>query len=197
MIGGDFESPEIIDNQLLTLKKKVENGIEAQTVNEIPVFIRNCKKEEFGSKLFRYTSTEKFMSAFLKKYEGKDFRSIETEEAVFEKTGLQFVVPELREDEYFLEKAANGNLPALITENDIKGVVHTHTTYSDGLNTLEEMANAAQKMGYEYIAISDHSKAAFYANGLKEDRLRQQWDCLLYTSPSPRDRQKSRMPSSA
>ena len=175
LIGGAFNQSEIIDNQLLTLKKEKDSGIEAHTINEIPVFIRNCKKEEFGSKLFKFTATKKFMSSFLKKYDGKDFRGLENESEVFEKTGLTFIVPELREDEYFLEKAAAGNLPELITKKDIKGVVHTHTTYSDGLNTLEEMAQAAQKMGYEYIAISDHSKAAFYANGLKEDRLRQQW----------------------
>ena len=175
LIAGDYNQSEIIDNQLLTLKKEIENGIEAQTINEVPVFVRNCKKADFGSKLFRYTSTKEFMSAFLKKYEGTDFRGIEKEETVFEKAKLPFIAPELRESEYFLEKAIEGNLPELITEKDIKGVVHTHTTYSDGLNTLEEMATAAQSMGYEYIAISDHSKAAFYANGLKEDRLRQQW----------------------
>ncbi len=175
LIAGDYDQSEIIDNQLLTLKKEIENGIETQTINEIPVFLRNCKKEDFGSKLFRYTSTKEFMSAFLKKYEGTDFRGIEKEEAIFEKASLPFIAPELRESEYFLEKAIEGNLPELITKEDIKGVIHTHTTYSDGLNTLEEMANAAQSMGYEYIAISDHSKAAFYANGLKEDRLRQQW----------------------
>ncbi len=175
LIAGDYDQSEIIDNQLLTLKKEIENGIEAQTINEIPVFLRNCKKEDFGSKLFRYTSTKEFMSAFLKKYEGTDFRGIEKEEAIFEKASLPFIAPELRESEYFLEKAIEGNLPELIKKEDIKGVIHTHTTYSDGLNTLEEMANAAQSMGYEYIAISDHSKAAFYANGLKEDRLRQQW----------------------
>ncbi len=175
LIAGDYDQSEIIDNQLLTLKKEIENGIEAQTINEIPVFLRNCKKEDFGSKLFRYTSTKEFMSAFLKKYEGTDFRGIKKEETIFEKASLPFIAPELRESEYFLEKAIEGNLPELITKEDIKGVIHTHTTYSDGLNTLKEMANAAQSMGYEYIAISDHSKAAFYANGLKEDRLRQQW----------------------
>ncbi len=175
LIAGDYDQSEIIDNQLLTLKKEIENGIEAQTINEVPVFVRNCKKADFGSKLFRYTSTKEFMSAFLKKYEGTDFRGIEKEATIFEKAKLPFIAPELRESEYFLEKAIEGKLPELITEKDIKGVVHTHTTYSDGLNTLEEMATAAQSMGYEYIAISDHSKAAFYANGLKEDRLRQQW----------------------
>ena len=62
----------------------------------------------------------------------------------------------------------------MIEKDDIKGVIHSHTTYSDGLNTLEEMVNASKELGYEYIGITDHSKSAFYANGLKPDRVLEQ-----------------------
>ena len=84
-----------------------------------------------------------------------------------------YLEPELREnaENNYTEKE-NANL---VTVGSIKGVVHTHTTYSDGVNTLSEMAQAAQHLGYQYIGISDHSQAAFYANGLKEDRVMQQW----------------------
>ena len=64
----------------------------------------------------------------------------------------------------------------MINLGDIKGVIHTHTTWSDGLHSTREMAKMAQHLGYQYIGISDHSKAAFYANGLKEDRVQAQWD---------------------
>ena len=74
-----------------------------------------------------------------------------------------------------LQRAISGNLPTLIKIGDIKGVIHTHTTYSDGLHTISDMANAAQRLGYGYIGITDHSKAAFYANGMKEDRVFEQW----------------------
>lgn len=175
IIAGDYDSTEVFDNQLLTQKETTEKGIEATTVSGISAFIRNCQKEEFGSKVFRYTAHETFMKSFLKKFEGKDFRGIEKESEIFEKVNIPFIEPELRESDYFLEKAIENKLPKLITEKDIRGVVHTHTTYSDGLHTLDEMAGAAQASGYGYIVISDHSKSAFYANGLKEDRLRAQW----------------------
>ncbi len=175
LIAGDYDPKEIFDGEFLTEKNKIDNGVEAFTVNEIPVFIRNCKKEEFGSKLFRYTATEEFMNSFLEQFKGTDFRNLETEQAVFEKVKLPPIEPELRETTYFLAKATENNLLKLIEEKDLKGVVHNHTTYSDGLHTLEEMANAAKDLGYEYIVISDHSKSAFYANGLKEERLHEQW----------------------
>ena len=65
-------------------------------------------------------------------------------------------------------------LPDVITEKDIKGIIHTHSNWSDGSNTIEEMAKACISKGFEYLVISDHSKSAFYANGLKEERIREQ-----------------------
>jgi DNA polymerase (family X) len=94
---------------------------------------------------------------------------------VFDKANLPFIAPELRENGSVLTLAAANQLPDLINLGDIKGVIHTHTTYSDGLHSVEEMAKTAQHLGYQYIGITDHSKAAFYANGLKEDRVLAQW----------------------
>jgi DNA polymerase (family X) len=84
------------------------------------------------------------------------------------------IAPALREKETILAKAASGPLPELIKPTDIKGIIHCHSTWSDGSDSLEDMANAAIKQGYEYLVISDHSKSAFYANGLQEDRIIQQ-----------------------
>lgn len=87
----------------------------------------------------------------------------------FLKNNLPFIEPERRHSAVVWEEKA------LIDVSDIRGVVHAHSTWSDGLNSLEEMAEACRKQGYEYLAITDHSRAAFYANGLSEERVVAQW----------------------
>ncbi|MCK9410254.1 MAG: DNA polymerase/3'-5' exonuclease PolX [Bacteriovoracaceae bacterium] len=101
-------------------------------------------------------------------------KSIKSEEDIYKAVGLQYVEPELREDLGEIEASATGKLPTLVTWNDIRGTFHCHTNYSDGHNTLTEMAAAAQKLGWEYLGIADHSKVAAYANGLTEDRVKKQ-----------------------
>jgi DNA polymerase (family 10) len=100
-----------------------------------------------------------------------------SEEELYERAGMQFVPPELREDQGEIEGAIDGKLPHdLLTLADIKGMVHCHTTYSDGKHTLEQMVGAAEEMGMKYITITDHSPTAFYAGGLKVEELYRQWD---------------------
>src|SRR5436190_7692603 len=90
---------------------------------------------------------------------------------------MQYIPPELREDEGEIEAALAGKLPEdLVTIDDIRGMVHCHTTYSDGKQTIEEMVRAAESMGMKYITITDHSPTAFYAGGVTLDRLKRQWD---------------------
>lgn len=97
-----------------------------------------------------------------------------TEEEIFNALGMDYIPPELRENHGEIEAALNGTLPDLVRAEDIRGIFHVHTTYSDGRATLKEMAEAAFKLGYQYIGISDHSQSAFYAHGLTaEDVLRQ------------------------
>ena len=93
-----------------------------------------------------------------------------TEEGIYETLGLPWIPPELRENCGEIEAALEGRLPKLIETRDIRGDLHMHTTATDGRGTLEEMAAAAQALGYEYIAITDHSKALAMANGLDEQR---------------------------
>ena len=99
---------------------------------------------------------------------------ITTEEQLFQKLGLPFLPPELREGLGEIEAAETGGLPVLVEERDIRGVFHNHTTESDGHNTLEEMTAAAQTLGFEYLGIADHSKSSFQARGLEEARLARQ-----------------------
>lgn len=91
--------------------------------------------------------------------------------------GMQFVPPELREDWGEIEAALEHRLPAdLVTAKDIQGNVHSHTTWSDGVNSLEEMARAAKALGYTYFTVTEHSQTSGYAGGLTLERLKQQWD---------------------
>jgi len=97
-----------------------------------------------------------------------------TEEEVFRQVGLPYIEPELRENRGEIEAARAGNLPRLVTVEDMRGDLHAHTKASDGRNSLSEMAAAARALGYEYLAITDHSRHLTIANGLDEKRLRKQ-----------------------
>ena len=192
LIGTEDAIDSIFKNEILLLEKedKKNNHYLCRITNGKPVGIYTCSPKEFGSKLFRYSSSDEFLEAFIKDTKGIDFKNLEKETAIFEKAKLPFIHPELRElPEYkntgsgmaapsnnILALAKNNKLPQLIEAEDIKGVVHSHTTWSDGINSVKEMAEYSKSLGYEYIVITDHSKAAFYANGLKEDRVLQQME---------------------
>ena len=93
-----------------------------------------------------------------------------TEEEIYKTLGLAWIPPELRENAGEIEAAAEGRVPELVELQDIRGDIHMHTTETDGRASLEEMAEAAKKLGYQYVAITDHSKAIAMANGLDEKR---------------------------
>jgi DNA polymerase (family 10) len=97
-----------------------------------------------------------------------------TEADIYAALGMQYIEPELREDMGEIEAAINHSLPILIQQQDLRGVLHAHSTWSDGKNTIREMAEACMARGYAYLGLTDHSKVAAYAGGLSEERLRQQ-----------------------
>ena len=100
-----------------------------------------------------------------------------TERQIYKQLRMDYIPPELREDEGEIEAASAGKLPDdLVTEADVKGMVHCHTTYSDGIHTLEAMVRGAEEMGMKYMTITDHSPTAVYAGGLNIDRLERQWE---------------------
>lgn len=101
---------------------------------------------------------------------------LESESDFFAALGLDEIPPELREGLGEIEAAASGSLPELVVSEDIKGALHCHSTYSDGGATIEEMAEAARERGWKYIGITDHSQAAFYAGGMKRDKVLRQHD---------------------
>jgi DNA polymerase (family 10) len=97
-----------------------------------------------------------------------------TEEAFYRRLGLQYIPPEIREDQGEIELAEKGKVPKLVELSDINGDVHVHTNWSDGRDSIEAMAQAAKALGYQYMAITDHSAGRGIAHGLSEERLRQQ-----------------------
>lgn len=126
-------------------------------------------------KLFRTTGSPEFIEAFQKSFPDLKFsNNTESDDSVFANLNLSFIPPCLRESGKIIQKAKENPLPPLIQPEDIKGLIHSHSNWSDGMNTIEEMANELIQKGYEYLVISDHSKSAFYANGLSEERIREQ-----------------------
>jgi DNA polymerase (family 10) len=97
-----------------------------------------------------------------------------SEEEVFQALGMQYIVPELREDMGEIQSALEHRLPNVVQKEDIKGIFHVHSHYSDGISGIAELAAEAKALGYGYIGISDHSQSAFYAQGLKKDDILRQ-----------------------
>lgn len=96
---------------------------------------------------------------------------LETEDQLFQLAGVQFIPVELREGIDEIRRAVDGTIPRLIQMEDLQGVMHVHSTWSDGQNSIQQLADHAKLLGYRYLLLCDHSKAAFYANGLDEKRL--------------------------
>ncbi|PRD48597.1 DNA polymerase/3'-5' exonuclease PolX [Sphingobacterium haloxyli] len=105
-----------------------------------------------------------------------DIPELASEEAIYEALGLSYIEPELREGSGEINWAKNGELPELITYADLKGTLHNHSTYSDGVHSLEQMATYCKdELGLSYFGICDHSKTAVYASGLPIERVKEQW----------------------
>ena len=130
-----------------------------------------CHPADFGWELIQTTGSAAHVAALEKILAGKSV-SGKTEQEIYALAGLDFVEPELREGNLELDWAAQQKLPQLIHYNDLRGSLHNHSTWSDGINTLEEMAlYCRDELKLDYLGICDHSKSAFYAQGLNELRV--------------------------
>lgn len=137
-----------------------------------------------GVKVYIQRSMKELAAFHLESEEGRKLwvelfdisEGCQTEEEIFTKAGLPYIAPELRHWPNIIELAKSGQLPKLIEASDMRGELHEHTVWSDGGNTVREMAEAALARGYEYLAITDHSPLVGVANGLNRDRLLQQID---------------------
>ena len=107
-------------------------------------------------------------------FKGKKRLDADSEEALYKNLGLSYVPPELREGRGEVELAEQDKIPQLIDSKDITGVLHVHSTWSDGTASIQDMAEKARRLGYKWMGLSDHSKAASYAHGLDDGRLKKQ-----------------------
>ena len=162
-----------------------ENKVSILLGNGLQVDVRMLAKENFGAALLYFTGSKAHnvglrgraldMGWTLNEYalttvKGGQVVAGKTEEEIYAKLGLDYIEPELREMTGEIEAAEDHKLPQLIKLADIRGDLQMHTTASDGRNSIEEMGQAAKKLGYEYIALTDHSKAVTVANGLDDKR---------------------------
>jgi len=120
-------------------------------------------------------------------FEGEKPIPLQNEEEIYRALGLAYVPPELREDTGEIEAAENDRLPDLVKLEDIKGAFHIHTEFSDGVDSIDKMVDAAKKTGLSYIGISDHSRSAYYAGGLKADDVYRQWEIIDRLNGEDRD----------
>ena len=181
-LTGEIRRKMPIVNAIEILTTASEEEMEAfilELAEEIPellsykgyaVEITQVEEAYFGMEQFEKSASKEFLEAADIEYE-----AYEEEESIFLEWDMAFVDPEYRESAMAVDQAKYGMLPDLITNEDMLGVVHNHSTYSDGLHTLKEMSDYTRDNGFQYLVMSDHSKAAFYADGLKEDQVEAQW----------------------
>ena len=167
---------------------KKEQRFEQVSITEDQVFFKGkgegCENVLFGfycvpkdklyNTLFQTSCSETFLDAWKEISKWDENIEYDSEEHIFSSAGIHPIPVYRRENPAVIHQAKMNPLPEVIMPKDIKGIIHSHSNWSDGVNTLEQMATAAKERGLQYLVISDHSKSAFYANGLSEERIRAQ-----------------------
>ena len=158
----------------LVLMEKNESDILYKLSVGIKIRLYSCSSMERMKLIFMKGCAEEFATAFAQQFPHIDYPSCDNEEAIFSQAAVNFIPNCQREFASTIDRAKLHALLPLIKVTDIKGIIHSHSNWSDGSNTIEEMAKNAILKGFEYLVISDHSKSAFYANGLTVERLKEQ-----------------------
>ena len=197
---GDLDLLAISSDPAQVMKRLVEYPHVAQTVgigdtkttvvlhDGLQVDLRVLPEESYGAALIYFTGSKDHcvhirriaqrMELSLNEYglfRGTESVAGRTEEEVYRALGLEWIAPELREDRGEIKAAIDHSLPHLITREDLRGDLHSHSTYTDGRASIEAMALAADNAGLEYLAVTDHSQRLAMVNGLDPKRLREQW----------------------
>jgi DNA polymerase (family X) len=158
-----------------TLVEKTENSIELTDELGFTFKVFSSNINDFYRDLILSTGSTAHLDLLFNIL--PDLPSLSSEEAIYRNLGLDYIEPELREGLNEIAQAQNHTLPKLIQYKDLRGTLHNHSTYSDGVHSLEQMAvHCKDVLGLEYLGICDHSRTAVYANGLSIERLEQQWN---------------------
>lgn len=164
---GSVHSVELTSDSVATFK--LSSGID--------VTLKWTPQSEWGVSLVESTGNAAHveqLSRAAMTAKAQEAGNFSQESSIYAAAGLPWIEPELREGRGEIEAALRGQLPVLVNRADVRGDLHMHSTSSDGANSIEEMAKAARELGYEYIAITDHSQSLRIANGLDEKRLEEQ-----------------------
>jgi DNA polymerase (family X) len=155
--------PELLEEKPDSLLYKLHNGLR----------LRFYTGPNFKERLFKTSGSSEFTTAFEQAFTKIDYAAINGEDdtAIFTQANINYIPPCLREAAGIIETAKATVIPKLIQPADVKGIIHSHSNWSDGSYTIEAMATAAKEKGFEYLVISDHSKSAFYAQGLSEEKI--------------------------
>ena len=194
-IMGTADNPEKVISEFVALpvvKEVLAKGPTKASVilsHGLQADLRMVEHDSFGSLLQYFTGSREHNISLRTKCQKKGLKLSEygitnvahdklekfaTEEAFYRRLGMQYIPPEIREDQGEIELSEKNAIPRLVDLRDIKGDFHAHSDWSDGNNTIEEMALAAKNEGYKYMAITDHSKGLGIAHGLTEERLKEQ-----------------------
>lgn len=151
-----------------------EGALIWQHEQNVIIKIYPADADKFDKTLFITTASASFLEHFKTSLDLDSIPANTTEASIFSLAGMDYIEPCLRNGERAIDLARKQQLPVLITHKDIKGIIHSHSTWSDGEHTLQQMATTAKEQGFEYLVISDHSRSAFYANGLSIERIQAQ-----------------------
>lgn len=155
-----------------------DSGGSCKLIGNVEMKIMLVEKEDFDSSLICFTGSEGHIAGLnrranelgLGQLEPKSYKG-KSEHDIYRELKLPFIIPELREDSGEIESAISGKLPKLLELSDMKGDLHIHSTWSDGHQSIEQMAESAKNLGYEYVAFADHSISSKIANGLDVERI--------------------------
>lgn len=171
LTGAMRRKCEIIDKIEILIASEVTvniDGVENKANIKIEIIV--CSEKEFYNRLFETSATANHLSQIL--YQPSSLHSSEKE--IYKSLQLDYIEPELREGLNEVNWSRENKNAKLIEVGDLMGILHNHSTYSDGLDTLQDMAEYCKELGYEYLGICDHSQSAFYADGLKPERVLKQ-----------------------
>lgn len=165
-------NPEaILEKSGIALQEISNHAMLCRSESGINIHIHFCAEEDLGAELIIRTGNEKHAADVMTLMDSIHIKG-KTEKEIYELAGLSFIEPELREGNNEIKLARTNSLPKLISYEDLKGSLHNHSTWSDGIHSLEEISLFCKnELKLEYLGICDHSKSAFYANGLNELRV--------------------------
>lgn len=173
LLAADADKPKLIGALAalnISTQEETDTYWLGQAETAVPIKIHFCSSAQFYWTLFQTTGNEAHLQ-LAGSIAPQDFAS---EEAIYQSLGLAYIAPEMREGTNEVSRAKNNKLPILIEPTDLKGILHNHSTYSDGIHSLRDMAVYCKELGYEYLGIADHSKTAVYAKGLSIERVLEQ-----------------------